>query len=184
MRITRVVILSAVAAIALSAPAQELAPQSTETPAVSELPPTAHPATPDQIREFLTLTHTIESAHKMMSQSIKAARATSAPYYTGGFWDDMEKAVLDLDLVTPIISAYQKYYSQEDMASLISFYKSPVGQRMLAAQPQIALVLQNTLHDAGAAAGRQVAEKHKDEIERLMKQSQQQAQPPAIQLKP
>ena len=184
MRITRLAVIL-LAAIALGARAQQPAPQTTDSPAVSELPPTAHPATADQIREFLTLTHTIESAHKMMSQSIKAARATSAPYYTGGFWDDMEKAVLDVDLVTPIISAYQKYYSQEDMAALITFYKSPVGQRMLAAQPQIALVLQSTLRDAGAEAGRQVGEKHKDEIERLMKQSQQRApQSPAIQLKP
>jgi len=86
--------------------------------------------------------------------------------------------------VTPMISTYQKFYSEEDMAALISFFKSSTGERMLAAEPQVAAMLESTLRASGAEIGRQVGEKHKDEIERLMKQQQHPSTSPTIQLKP
>jgi len=175
------------ATICLAAPAQTTDHSTAPATDATDIGPPAHPATADQIREYLELTHAVDKMHKLISQNVKSARITSAPYFTGGFWDDMEKAVLDVDLVTPIISSYQKYYSQEDMAALIAFYKSSAGQRMLAAEPHIAADLDATLRQAGAQAGRQVGEKHKDEIQRLIKQTQNpppQPSSPMIQLKP
>jgi uncharacterized protein len=184
MRITCFVAVLLFASICLPARAQTSpapADSTTETAAVA---PPAHPATADQIREFLALTHTVDHMKKTVAQSIKTARITSAPYYTGGFWDDMEKAALSVDFVTPMISTYQKFYSEEDMAALISFFKSSTGERMLAAEPQVAAMLESTLRASGAEIGRQVGEKHKDEIERLMKQQQHPSTSPTIQLKP
>ena len=187
MRSTRLaaVLLCATACFAGKAQTTDQTPPAAAT--LPDIAPPAHPATADQIREYLELTHAVDKMHKLISQNVKSARITSAPYFTGGFWDDMEKAVLDVDLVTPIISSYQKYYSQEDMAALIAFYKSSAGQRMLAAEPHISADLDATLRQAGAQAGRQVGEKHKDEIQRLIKQTQNpppQPASPIIQLKP
>jgi uncharacterized protein len=153
------------------APAQST--QTTSGPAAeASLAPPEHPATADQIREYLSLTNAIESAHKAMAQSLKTSRTTSAPYFTASFWDDMETAVMNLDMVPPLITAYQKYFSQEDMAATIAFYKSPAGQRLLAAQPYITSVASDVLRDLGRQAGEQVGLKHQEEIQRLMKQSQ------------
>ena len=184
MRFTRLAAALLFACICLAAQAQTADNSAATAADTTDVPPPTHPATADQIREYLELTHTIDKMHKLISENVKTARITSAPYFTGGFWDDMERAVLNVDLVTPIISSYQKYYSQEDMAALISFYKSSAGQRMLAAEPHIAADLNATLRQAGAQAGRQVGDKHKDEIERLMKQTEHPSQSPAIQLKP
>ena len=150
---------------AQSAPSQSTAP--------TEIPTPAHPATPDQVREYLSLVDYVGSSHKMMGQLLKASRATSAPYYTPSFWDDMEKALMEIDLITPVIPAYQKYFSQEDMAATIAFYKSPAGKHLLQAQPAIASAAGDILRQAGHAAGEEVGAKHKQEIETLMKQQQQ-----------
>jgi hypothetical protein len=138
------------------------------------LAPPQHPATEAQIREYLALTHALDVAHKAMAQSLKAARATSAPYFTASFWEDMEKAVMDVDLVTPIVPAYQRYFSEEDMAATLAFYKSPAGSRLLAAQPFISSAAVDAGRKAGEIAGRAVGLKHRDEIQKLM---QQQSQP-------
>jgi len=154
----------------------QLANQTETTPEVA-VP--EHPATPDQIREYLSLVNYVGTAHKMMVQMLKASRATSAPYYTASFWDDMESAVLDLDLVTPAIPSYQKYFSEEDMAATITFYKSPAGKRLLQAQPFISSLTGDVLRKAGSEAGRQVGLKHKGEIEALRKQKENSSSKPA-----
>jgi hypothetical protein len=141
-------------------------------PTEASLGPPEHPATPEQIREYLSLIGFVENAHKVMTQMVHAARDTSASYYSASFWDDMNTAILKIDLITPNIPAYQKYFSQEDMATTIAFYKTPSGQRLLAAQPFISSSAGDVLREAGRAAGIQVALKHKDEIEALKKKSE------------
>jgi uncharacterized protein len=173
-------------AIALIFACVSLAPAQAPSPAagpngIAELAPPEHPATADQIREYLSLTHSVEIAHAAMGQMLKASRATSAPYYTASFWDDMEKAIMDIDMVGPCIPAYQKYFSEEDMAATIAFYKMPAGKRLLAAQPFITATLSDVLRKVGEQAGKQVGLKHQDEIQKLM---QQQAQPSQITLPP
>jgi hypothetical protein len=150
--------------------------QSASAPAASLAPP-EHPATEAQIREYLALTRALDTAHNAMAQSLKAARATSAPYFTPSFWDDMEKAIMDIDLVGPLLPAYQRYFSQEDMAATIAFYKSPAGSRLLAAQPFITAAASDAARKAGEVAGREVGLKHQEEIQKLM---QQQSQPQMI----
>ncbi len=148
----------------------------------SNLAAPEHPVTEAQVREYLALTHALDNAHKMMAESLKAARATSAPYFTASFWDDMQKAVMDIDLVAPLLPAYQRYFSQEDMAATIAFYKSPAGSRLLAAQPFITSAAGDAARKAGEVAGREVGLKHADEIQKLMQQ--QQSQPPQMMLPP
>ena len=47
---------------------------------------------------------------------------------------------------------YEKYYSHDDLIEVLRFYKTPVGQRMLASLP---LIVQETT-TAGAIWGQQV----------------------------
>ncbi len=135
----------------------------------AELAPPTHPATVAQIREYLTLSNYVANAHKAMGQMIQTSRVTAAPYFPASFWDDMAKSLDEIDLVTPAVPAYQKYFSEEDMAATIAFYKSPAGQKFLAAQPFIASAAGEVLRSAGQKVGQEVFARHKDEIETLKK---------------
>jgi hypothetical protein len=170
------------ALLAVSVCTLAASPQSTPAPArptadASSIAPPAHPATEAQIREYLTLNHAIDTAHQLIKDELRTSRATSAPYFTPGFWDDMETALMQIDLVPYFVPAYQKYFSEEDMAATIAFYKSPAGQHLLAAQASISSAAKESLTAAGRAAGIEVGKKHADEIERLMKQQQPAGQP-------
>src|SRR5205814_645875 len=96
-----VVFVCAVAAIGQTAPAPGASAD------ISSLAPPAHPASEAQIREYLTLTHTIETAHQIIKDELRTSRTTSAPYFTSGFWDDMEAALMQIDLVPYFVPAYQ-----------------------------------------------------------------------------
>ena len=172
MKITTILLLFVLAGTASIVVAQTL-PSAPSADSVADIAAPEHPATPDQVREYLALVNYVGTAHKMIGQMLRASRATSAPYYTDSFWDDMEKAIMEIDLVTPVIPAYQKYFSQEDMTATIAFHKTAAGKRLLAAQPFISSAAGEVLRKAGSEAGQQVGLKHKDEIETLMKQQKQ-----------
>jgi len=96
----------------------------------------------------------------------------------------MEKSLGDADILNPSIAAYQRYLSQEDAAAAIAFYKTDSGRRVLEAQPLISAALETVMRQTGQQIGMQVGLRHRDEIQRLMKQQQQPAQAPATQPKP
>jgi len=101
----------------------QTAPAPAASGDISSLAPPAHPASEAQIREYLALTHTIETAHQLIKDELHTSRTTSAAYLTPGFWDDMEAALMRIDLAQYFIPAFQKYFSEEDMAATIAFYK-------------------------------------------------------------
>src|SRR5947209_8773118 len=105
----------------LAAAGQTAGLAASPTADISSVAPPVHPATEAQIREYFALNHAVELARQAMKDSIHASRVTSAPYFTPGFWDDMEKAVLDVDLVQYFVPAYQRYLSEEDMAAAVAF---------------------------------------------------------------
>lgn len=129
----------------------------------------AHPATVEQIHEYYKVTHAIETAHELMSQMVSGMQSTSVPYLPKAFWDDMRSSMMNLDLEAALIPAYQRYFSEEDMASVIAFYKSPAGQRLLEAQPLIESAAGDQLRKAGQEIGHAVYLRHKDEIEAAKK---------------
>ena len=160
----------ALLAVSTFAAAQTAAPVSASAAPktdISSLGPPAHPCTEAQIREYLTLNHGFDNAHRLMQQNLHNERAVSTPYLTPGFWDDMEKAMSQVDLAKYFIPAYQKYLSEEDMASVIAFYKTPAGKRILAAQPFIESAIDDTASKAGKQIAIEVGKKHEAEIRRL-----------------
>jgi len=160
--------------IALSAGAQATPPttpgsETQTTQALSQELIPAHPATVEQIHEYYRLTHAIEMAHRIMDQMVSGMQATSAPYLPKAFWDDMKTSFANLDLQAAFIPAYQKYFSEEEMGSVIAFYKSPAGKHLLESQPFIESAAGDQLREAGRTIGREVYLRHKDEIEAAKK---------------
>jgi hypothetical protein len=146
--------------------------------------PPAHPATEDQIREYLSLVGAEKTAHEMMDNAVQAMQATSAPYFPADFWSDMRAEFRKLDVTAANISVYQRYLSQEDMKAAIDFYRSPAGKRLLAAQPLITQDAQAAMRAKGQEIGEAVYARHKDEIEAAKKRFEAGQPKPEINLTP
>ena len=140
------------------------------TPTLSEPAPPAHPATPEQIRELVKLTNTVEIAHEQMAASIKQMRASSPDYFPASFWIDMQRAMMSINIVDLSIPLYQKYYSQEDMNVALAFFRTPAGRRMVSVQPFINSIYIKTLAQAGAQVGEKIGIKYKEQLEKLKNQ--------------
>lgn len=53
------------------------------------------------------------------------------------FWEKM-KANINADEINNIsVPVYAKYYTEEDLDQLITFYKTPIGRKLIAVTPQI-----------------------------------------------
>jgi Uncharacterized protein conserved in bacteria (DUF2059) len=146
-----------------SGPAQSQ-PQDVPAAAASAPARPEHPATPEQIREYFKLIRLDQTVHNMIEQSLKSMQTTSAPYFPASLWDDMRKTFMDYDLLSDMVSVYQKYISTEDMEATLAFYHSAPGQRLLAAQPLMVADVQTRFREIGTKLGSQVAARHLDEI--------------------
>ena len=143
---------------------------ATESPAIAEVVTRPeHPATEAQIREYFALTGALRTMRELMSKMIAAQRITGAPYYPSAFWDDMQAEFLKIDLADKLIPIYQQFLSTEDMAEIISFYRSPAGKRILATQLPITQQSQTIFRELGREIGEKVYTAHKDEIDAAKK---------------
>ena len=76
------------------------------------------------------------------------------------FWTEFRSEIHEGDLVDLCVPIYDKHFSEEDLLGLVAFYETPLGKRLLAAQPQ---VMQESL-EAGQIWGRAIGQRA---IERL-----------------
>ena len=167
--------------LSLSAVAQTSAPQAqprqsvplTTATAPSVAPP-AHPATPEQIKEYLAITNAAENAHKMITQNVATSRANAPTYVPAAFWDDLSKSMGSIDLVSALIPVYQKYFSQEDMAAALVFYKTPAGKHILDDQPLVSANAGEILRTEVNRVGQETYQRHKTEIDAATKAHQPQ----------
>ena len=70
-------------------------------------------------------------------------------------WDDFAKEIKAEDLVNLIIPIYDKYYTEDDIDQLTSFYNTPTGKKMIETLP---IVTQESM-TAGQAWGKLIGEK-------------------------
>lgn len=156
-------LLAALLFLALPA-SQSVAQTQTQAGASALAPAPEHPATPDQVREYFKVVGLDQTVHNIMDQMLKAAQATSAPYYPQSVWDDMRTTFGNYDLLAEMIPIYQRHISQEDMSAILSFYHTPSGQRLLAAQPLMVAEAQAIFPAVGRKLGEEVAARHMEEI--------------------
>jgi uncharacterized protein len=144
-----------------------VSPSFTQTVPQAEVSTTSaptHPATPEQIREYFKLVQLDRTVQGLMEHMLKAAQATSAPYFPQSFWEDMSKTFNNYDFLADLIPIYQKHISQEDMNSILMFYRTDTGQRLLAAQPIMMAEGQSIFPAIGRKLGAEVGARHMDEI--------------------
>ncbi len=92
--------------------------------------------------------------------------------------DDFETEFLNEikvdDLVQLVVPVYEKYYSESEIDQLTAFYKSPLGQKMVASMPTM---MQET-SNAGATLGAQIGARVGQKIEVKLKAGEYGEWPP------
>lgn len=79
----------------------------------------------------------------------------SNPSVPSEFWDAFMDKIDMKELAALVIPVYDRYFTEEEIKSLITFYQSPLGQKIVQAMP---LVTQETM-DIGQKWGQQLAAK-------------------------
>ena len=84
-----------------------------------------------------------------------AAYKQQMPNVDPQFWDDFAKSVKPDDLINLVVPIYAKYFTDDDIQAMITFYDSPVGKKMIEKLP---LITQESMQ-AGGEWGKQLSEK-------------------------
>ncbi|WP_292009915.1 DUF2059 domain-containing protein [Chryseobacterium sp.] len=100
-------------------------------------------------------------------------------YYKNNFsdipedvWNDFLKEIHPEKMIESYVLIYDKYYTESDLDELITFYKSPVGQKTIKNMPAI---LKESM-EAGAQFGREIGER----LLQKMKDGKYQSPPPPM----
>ncbi|PIE41159.1 MAG: hypothetical protein CSA49_04830 [Gammaproteobacteria bacterium] len=96
----------------------------------------AEQASKDSVKELMRLTGAGNMSVQMMNQMLPALKSM-APDQPEKFWDDFMAEVDPNELENLVIPVYQKYLSENEIKSLIEFYQSPVGRKIISVQPHI-----------------------------------------------
>ncbi len=100
-----------------------------------------------------------EAMAEQMWQQMMANFREMLPNVPDEFWDGME-AEMDLGaLLVALVPAYTENLTHQDILDLIDFYESDLGQRLVAAQPQIAADSMLIGQAWGEQIGQRVVEK-------------------------
>lgn len=164
------VLIVGTSAVAQTAPASSTAANTTHD--AIAIPP-AHPITLAQAKEILKMTGADQMKNQMIESMMAELRHAFPPYMPEDVIEDFQTSLEKADLDDTVIPIYQKYLSQQDAAAIIAFYKTPAGQHMLTALPEISRESQQAGALLGEKVVREVIERHKAEIEAAAKKYQE-----------
>ncbi len=116
-------------------PAPEPAPVAA-APAAAPAASAIDPAFEKDIRTLLAVTGAAAMGEQAMDQMI-ASLAPMAPNLPQAFWDDVRKEFNGEGLIELVVPIYARHLTRDDVKALITFYESPVGKKLVAAQPAI-----------------------------------------------
>jgi len=88
------------------------------------------------IRTLLELTGMARLADQMIGQMFEQF-AKNAPSVPAEAWQRLKKKMKADELIVLIMPVYEKYYSQEDLDTMIAFYRTPVGQKVIRTLPDV-----------------------------------------------
>jgi uncharacterized protein len=121
-------------------------------------------ATPDQIKEYVSLTHAVQQTRQLMQTMTQGMEKNAAPYLPKSFWDDFHTSLDKVDLQSALVPGFQKYFSAQDMEQILVFFRTPAGQHFASVQPLMGNVSEDTIRRVTSELGNQVATRHASEI--------------------
>lgn len=98
-------------------------------PVEADIVPELTAAKKDLIKEFIIATGTKSNLEKNFENIVNKAPVEKREEY---------KNLLNVDeVIEELLPVYNQYYSEEELRSLIEFYSSPVGQKVLEVTPKL-----------------------------------------------
>lgn len=110
------------------------------------------------IHQLLRETKSVEQSIAVMDASVAAQRAAN-PRIPATFWDHFQAAVhaRQGELEDLITGVYDRHFTTDDVKQLLAFYRTPVGQKVVAALPAITQESMVVGRDWGSRIGASVA---------------------------
>lgn len=158
------VLIVGASAVAQTAPASPAGASQAASSSALPAPPPLHPLTVAQAQEILKLSHADKLKNQVMTQMMGNMKRVFPPYMPKDVIDDLLTSLENIDMDSFTVKIYQEHISEQDATAIIAFYKSPAGQRMLIAMPEIVSETQEAGARAGESVAREVIERHKAEI--------------------
>ena len=90
----------------------------------------------EKVRQLLELMGSGKLAEQVASQMITLFQNA----YTDvdkQFWDEFSKEMKTAELLELIVPIYEKYYTEEEVEQLVTFYKTPLGKKVTESLPMI-----------------------------------------------
>jgi hypothetical protein len=120
----------------------------------------------------MALTHATDTVTATIKNQIEIQKKQGPQIFPDAFWTDMQAEFAKVDWVKIATPVYQRYFSEEEAEAVITFYSTPVGQKVLESSQVMTQELSSQGYTLGAEIGKRVAEKYKDQIEANMKKLQ------------
>lgn len=110
-------------------------------------------------RQVLTLTHSTDQAIQSMEVMVQAQRSLN-PRIPGVFWDRFLARVQSSkdEFTSMLAEIYGRRFTEGELRQLIAFHQSPIGQRLIALQPDIARESMEAGQAWGGRIGRAIGE--------------------------
>lgn len=126
----------------------------------ADAPAGADPGASQAIRELIRATGGERLARLTMEQMIARFRQ-ERPSVPADFWDRFLARVHTGELVDLIVPIYARHFTRAEIEELLAFYRTPLGQKLVAKQP--AIIHESTM--AGYEWGRRLGERAAAELE-------------------
>jgi uncharacterized protein len=109
------------------------------------------PATKEDVERYLQVIHSQDMMRTLMDAMAKSMQQMTHDRYlkekdklpadfearTNKMMDDMMKDMPFEEMIQAMVPTYQKHFTKGDMDSLVAFYTSPTGQKLLQEMPAI-----------------------------------------------
>jgi hypothetical protein len=102
---------------------------------LSAAPPPAATA-PSPARRFLELCGSESVGRNVVDQIVRQVRP-DLPIVPAEFWAQFAKGVDTRAILDDLAPVYERHFTPDELAELVKFYESPVGQKLVRIQPQL-----------------------------------------------
>lgn len=122
----------------------------------------AKPASKESVKILMERTGAGNLGVQMIDQLIPSLQQ-AIPQAPEKFWADMRTEIDANQIVELVIPVYQKHLTEEDVKEINAFYDSPVGKKLIKAQPEIIQDSFKIGQEWGKKVALDVIEKYKEQ---------------------
>ncbi|MTJ50587.1 DUF2059 domain-containing protein [Dolichospermum sp. UHCC 0259] len=116
----------------------------------------------NNIKKLLDITGSKNLSRKIITQLINSFKS-EYPQVPAKFWDAFIDEIKPEEMVDEYIPIYSKYFTNEEIKGIITFYETPLGKKTLSVIPQISQESTTIGIKYGRQAAERVLEKLKSE---------------------